>query len=94
MPGDLYQPEDHHKKETPMASTAGRGLKKLFWYVLTLVLGAAGIKIFLAFLVAIGNGTFENATAEGQGEVFGTVIGGVIALFLAFKCLGKARDVF
>ena len=93
MPGDLYNPETHRQKKPSVASSAGKGLKKLSWYGLGLFLGLLGVNMFLGVLRAIGDGTFENAKPEQQGELTGMVLGGIIAVFLAFKCLGKGREV-
>ncbi|MEM7354008.1 MAG: hypothetical protein AAF657_24615 [Acidobacteriota bacterium] len=93
MPDDLYNPATHQPRNSPRGSSGvGTGLKKLFWYLLALLLGLGGVRMVFAFLGAIGSGQFENAKPGQQGEIFGGFLGAIIVVFLAFKCLAKGRE--
>ena len=58
---------------------------KIVWYVLTVLLGAVGALSLLRSVERLAFG-------GGQGSLAVQLVIGVVALFLAWKSLGKARS--
>lgn len=90
MADQLYNPETHRQQPSkPRASGGGKGSGGLGWFVLALVLGVGGAGLILKFLSALGSGRFANTGSGAQGEMFGSMLFGVILIFLASKCLRR-----